>query len=181
MQSDNASGDPDYQQGRLEAYLSGFTDGEGTFSVAVTRRPGLEFGYQLIPEFRVSQNRERVVVLETLRSVLGCGRIVPNDRHNPSDRTMVFIIRRKADLVGRLIPFFDRNPLLSPKRESYMLFRMIVFGLMSKEHHTRSGFERLVAAAFQMNGGGRYRRTKIEQILSPQNPQRLYAGLPERG
>ena len=29
MDSDKLSGDPDNQQGRLEAYLSGFVDGEG--------------------------------------------------------------------------------------------------------------------------------------------------------
>jgi hypothetical protein len=45
-ESDNPSGEPDNQQGRLEAYLSGFVDGEGTFSVGVTRRPDLEFGFR---------------------------------------------------------------------------------------------------------------------------------------
>ena len=63
MSSDNPTGEPDNQQGRLDAYLSGFVDGEGTFSVTVTRRRDLSFGYQLVPEFRVSQNAERANVL----------------------------------------------------------------------------------------------------------------------
>jgi len=46
MSSDNPIG-ADNQQGRLESYLSGFADGEGCFSVGVTRRPGLKGSYQV--------------------------------------------------------------------------------------------------------------------------------------
>jgi hypothetical protein len=177
MDSDNPVGADD-QQGRLESYLSGFADGEGSFSVGVTRRLDLENGFQLVPEFRVSQNGERSTVLELYREVLGCGSIRQNDRNRQSDRTLVFVVRRRRDLTERVIPFFMRNPLLSEKRENFEKFSDIVFEMEVGAHHTRSGFERLVRLAFEMNGGGRYRRWSLEEIVGNQNPQRLYAGHP---
>ena len=175
MESDNPIGEPDNQQGRLEAYLSGFVDGEGTFSVGVTRRPDLEFGFQLVPEFRVSQNTERASVLEILRNELGCGRIVENDRHRRNDRAMVLVVRRRSDLIARVVPFFDRNPLLSDKRRSYETFREIVTAMAAGRHHQRASFEELVRMAFTMNGEGRYRKWRLSDVISNQNPQRLHA------
>ncbi len=177
MSSDNPIG-ADNQQGRLESYLSGFADGEGCFSVGVTRRPDLRFGYQLVPEFRVSQNGERATVLELFQETLGCGSIRTNDRSRSSDRTLVYVVRKRADLRRRVIPFFIENPLISEKRETFERFAEIVDRMETGEHLTRLGFERLVHLAFEMNGDGRYRRWTLEEVLGPQNPQRLYAGHP---
>ena len=174
MSSDNPFGADD-QQGRLESYLSGFADGEGSFSVGLTRRPDLMNGYQLVPEFRVSQNGERSNVLEAFRETLGCGSIRTNDRSRSSDRTLVYVVRRRSDLRERVVPFFIRNPLLSSKRETFEHFATIVDAMENGEHLTPLGFERLVRIAFQMNDGGRYRRWTLEEVLGIQNPQRLYA------
>ena len=176
--SDNPSGDPDNQQGRLESYLSGFVDGEGTFSVGITRRSDLEFGFQLVPEFRVSQNSERASVLEILRKELGCGRIVENDRWRANDHSMVLVVRRRSELVQRVIPFFTRNPLLSDKQRSFETFAHIVTAMAAGRHRSRAGFEELVRQAFTMNGGGRYRKWRLSDVIGNQNPQRLHAEPP---
>ncbi len=175
MSSDKPIGADD-QQGRLESYLSGFADGEGSFSVGVTRRLDLQNGFQLVPEFRVSQNGERATVLSLYREVLGCGSIRQNDRNRLSDRTLVFVVRRRSDLLERVIPFFIRNPLLSEKKFTFDKFATIVTQMEAGTHLTRSGFERLVRLAFEMNGDGRYRRWALGEVIGIQNPQRLYAG-----
>ena len=175
MSSDKPFGADD-QQGRLESYLSGFADGEGSFSVGVTRRPDLQNGFQLVPEFRVSQNGERATMLSLYQEVLGCGSIRQNDRNRLSDRTLVYVVRRRRDLLERVIPFFRRNPLLSEKSETFDRFAIIVTQMEAGTHHARSGFERLVRLAFEMNGEGRYRRWTLGEVIGNQNPQRLYAG-----
>ncbi len=175
MSSDNPIG-ADNQQGRLESYLSGFADGEGSFSVGLTRRPDLEFGYQLVPEFRVSQNGERASVLELFRQTLECGSIRINDHSRSTDRTLVYVVRRRSDLQDRVIPFFIRNPLFSSKQQTFDYFATIVKSMQRKEHLTPLGFKRLVGLAFRMNDEGRYRKWTLEEVLGPQNPQRLYAG-----
>ena len=178
MGSDNPVG-AENQQGRLESYLSGFADGEGSFSVGVTRRPDSMFGFQLVPEFRVSQNGERASVLELFQATLSCGSIRRNDRHRLSDKTLVLVVRRRIDLRERVIPFFIRNPLLSEKRESFERFATIVHSMEAGHHLDPLWFERLVRLAFEMNGNGRYRKWALEDVLGLQNPQRLYAGHPE--
>ncbi len=181
MCSENPTGDPDNQQGRLDSYLSGFADGEGTFSVGVTRRSDLTFGYQLVPEFRVSQNSERASVLELFRKRLGCGRIGPNHRSRTADRTMVLVVRRRDDLMEAVIPFFRRNPLLSEKRISFDLFEEIVSAMAAGAHHTRQGFVDLVHLAYQMNGHGRYRKWRIEDVIANAEPSETARRTPRKG
>ena len=78
--------------------------------------------------------------------------------------------------MERVIPFFIRNPLLSEKRDTLDIFATIVSQMEAGTHLSRSGFERLVRLAFEMNGGGRYRRWTLGEVIGIQNPQRLYAG-----
>ena len=62
MGSDNLTS-ADNQQERLDDYLCGYVDGEGSFHVAIQRNPSTRFKWQLVPEFHVSQNPERASVL----------------------------------------------------------------------------------------------------------------------
>ena len=100
----------DNQQERLDSYIAGYVDGEGSFSVSVQRNPTCRVGFQLVPELHVSQNGDRAQVLELIRQRFGCGRIRRNSRR---DRALVYVVRNRADLPERVIPFFERNPLLS--------------------------------------------------------------------
>ena len=49
----------DNQQERLDSYIAGFVDGEGCFHVALQKIEHVRFGYQLVPEFLVSQNLDK--------------------------------------------------------------------------------------------------------------------------
>ena len=64
--SDNVTG-ADNQQERLDGYIAGYVDGEGSFSVSVQRNSTCRVGFQLVPEFHVSQNGDRAQVLELIR------------------------------------------------------------------------------------------------------------------
>ena len=150
---------PDNQQERLGDYLAGYVDGEGSFHVAVQRNPSTRNGWQLVPEFHVSQNPERATVLRLLQSHLGCGRIQANARSGGRDRSLVYVVRSRVDLIRNVIPFFERHPILSEKRLEFETFAEIVRAMERREHLEQEGFERLLALAIQMNGDGRYRRT----------------------
>ena len=154
--SDNASGAVN-QQERLESYIAGFVDGEGCFHVAIQRNTSTRAGWQLVPEFRISQDVSRIRVLTLARELIGCGS-VREDHRGTNDRTYVVVVRRREDLVKKVIPFFERNPLLSSKNEEFLAFARIVRSMAGGEHLCPGGFERLVAQALVMNGGGRYRR-----------------------
>src|SRR6187549_1181302 len=97
MSSENALG-ADNQQERLDAYIAGFVDGEGSFHVAIQRNPSTRVGWQLVPEFHVNQCPERRQVLDLIRERLGCGYIRENHRRS-RDTTLVLVIKRRDDLL----------------------------------------------------------------------------------
>jgi hypothetical protein len=149
---------PDNQQERLDDYLAGYVDGEGSFHVAIQRNPSTRFGWQLVPEFHVSQNPERASILELLRARLGCGRVRPNAKAGGRDRSLVYVVRNRDDLLTKVIPFFRAHPILSEKRLEFETFAVIVTAMENREHLSAEGFHRLLDLAVKMNGGGRYRR-----------------------
>ena len=160
---DNVSG-ADNQQERLDGYLSGYVDGEGSFSIAVNRNPSCRSGFQLVPELHVSQNGDRAQVLELLQERLGgCGYIKPN---GTKDRAVVYVVRKREDLLERVIPFFEGSPLLSPKREDFEKFAYVVRGMAQGRHRTAAGFQELLEVALSMNGGGRFRKVRWTELIS---------------
>ena len=162
----------DNQQERLDSYIAGYVDGEGSFSVSVQRHPTCRVGFQLVPEFHVSQNGDRAQVLHLIQQRLGCGRIRPNSRR---DRALVLVVRNRNDLLERVIPFFERNPILSTKKADFEKFALIVRELALGNHRTDAGFRRLLELATSMNGGGRFRKVRWNELVAVQNPQRLHA------
>ena len=135
---------PDNQQERLDDYLAGYVDGEGSFHVAIQRNPSTRFGWQLVPEFHVSQNPERASILELLRARLGCGRIRPNARAGGRDRSLVYVVRNRDDLSMddlsmKVIPFFRAHPILSEKRLEFETFAVIVAAMENREHLSEKG------------------------------------------
>jgi hypothetical protein len=170
--SENASGAVN-QQERLEAYIAGFVDGEGCFHVAIQRNPSTRSGWQLVPEFRISQDVSRAQVLDLARQQIGCGLLRENHRGSKNDHTYVLVVRRRKDLLERVIPFFERNPLLSCKQEEFTTFARIVRAMSRGEHLVNAGFERLAAEALE-NEWRRSVSTHPSQF-GLQNPQRPYA------
>jgi LAGLIDADG endonuclease len=171
MCSDNATGAVD-QQERLDAYIAGYVDGEGSFHVAVQRNPWTRAGWQLVPEFHVSQNPERRQVLDLIKSRFGCGRIQENHRRS-SDASLVYVVRRRHDLLMRVIPFFEAHRLLSSKQQDFLTFARIVRAMAKGKHLSSEGFRSLRDEACSMNGGGRYRRIhrmEASRILRDHTP-----------
>ena len=141
------------------AYLSGYADGEGCFCVSFNRSKRHRFGWEIRPSFSVSQNGDRAEVLELFQRILGCGTLRP-DR---SDRTLKFESRSIHDLATKVIPHFERYPLLSSKRSDFKKFAAIVHLMQDGAHLDPVGFAEIVRLAATLNVGGkkRFERTAI--------------------
>lgn len=149
-------------------YVTGFVEGEGTFHVACYADVRMRTSIKLIPEFHVSQSYLRRETLEAIRNFFGCGYLKPSHRRNPADTTWVFVVRNRDDLLTKIIPFFERYPLLSRKRETFHRFARIVRLMAQRIHRTTSGTKTLLRLAQAMNEGGRYRwkyKDRLEQAL----------------
>ena len=162
MSADNQQERPDTG---LCQYVAGFVDGEGSFHVAVQRSRFTKVGIQVIPEFHVSQNRERASILELIQEALGCGYIKANHPGSIRDRTMVLVVRNRQDLAERVVPFFERFPLRSSKRREFQAFAEIVGAMQRGEHLTKKGIAQILRQAFAMNHG-RYRKRRLQDFLA---------------
>ncbi len=141
-------------------YLTGYVDGEGCFCVTFNRSRRHAFGWDVRPSFSVSQNRDRAEVLYVFKETFGCGWIRP-DR---SDRTLKYEVRSVPDLVRKVIPHFERYPLLSGKVREFGVFAEICKRMFRKEHLTESGFREITKLADRLNALSkkRYPRSKIK-------------------
>ena len=92
-----------------------------------------------------------------------------------SDRALVYVVRDRGALLQRVIPFFERNPLLSTKQADVETFAVIVRAMARTDHRTDAGFVRLLDLAVSLNGDGRFRRCGGKELVAVQNPQRLHA------
>ena len=152
----------DDQQERLDGYIAGYVDGEGSFSVTVNRNPSSRLKFQLVPEFHVSQNGDRREVLDLIQERLGCGYIKRNGR---KDRAIVFVVRRRRDLLAKVIPFFERVKLISSKRKDFEAFAAIVKAMGAGEHLEEPGFSQILELGLSMNGNGRFRKVRWRALI----------------
>src|SRR5205085_6631915 len=144
----------------LSAYISGYADGEGCFTVSIAPRVTLAVGWEVRPSFSVSQNGDRAEVLYALQAHFGCGSIRP-DR---SDKTLKWETRKLDDLVERVVPHFIRHPLLSGKQLDFERFAVVCRLMAEGEHRSRQGLVKIVSIAREMNAGGRGRYDAVETL-----------------
>jgi hypothetical protein len=152
---------PRHSREFLSAYISGFVDGEGCFTVSISPRATLAVRWEVRPSLSVSQNGDRAEVLQLIQAHLGCGSIRP-DR---SDKTLKWETRRLEDILEHVIPHFECHPLLSGKRLDFERFARVCRLMADGEHRTKSGLRTIVGLASAMNASGR-RRYSAEEILA---------------
>jgi hypothetical protein len=152
---------PRHSREFLSAYISGYVDGEGCFTVSISPRAKLAVGWEVRPSLSVSQNGDRAEVLQLIQAHFGCGSIRP-DR---SDKTLKWETRRLEDILIRVIPHFERYPLLSGKRFDFERFASVCQAMADGGHRTRTGLMNIVQLVGGMNPSGT-RRYKAEAILA---------------
>src|SRR3989338_4417092 len=142
--------------------LSGFADGEGTFSVAIIRHPAQRLGWIINPVFQVYQHEKHREILDLYKEYFATGNIYRKSGTNP---VLTFSIDSRRSLLDRVIPFFKRYPLVV-KQHEFERFCVIVQAMERKEHWNVEGFKRLVSLAYEMNQQGKGRKHSKEYIFS---------------
>lgn len=121
-------------------WITGFTDGQGCFHVALNRNPGLRFGYQILPEFSVVQHQRDVQILHRLKTYWGCGVVRRNH-----DTRMCYRVRRLHHLDTVIVPFFEQHTLKTHKHVEFLGWRDVVRAMVQGRHLDPEGFQALVA------------------------------------
>lgn len=142
-------------------WISGFVDGEGCFSVSFSVRENRNPKIEVRPSFSVGQTGKRFCSsLEALQKTFGCGGI----RYSANDGTYKYEVRSLDDLLDKIIPHFQKYPLVTPKRQDFENFVEICKLMKRNLHKNQEGLVKIIHLAFAMNPSGKRKYTK-EQLL----------------
>ena len=151
--SSNNSSSGENQQERLNPYwLTGFTDGEGCFSISIFKNKTLKSGYQIFPEFVLTQGAKSLEALEKVQRFFGCGKIYENKRYDDHNESLYrYCVRNRTDLIQKICPFFMKYTLKTAKKYDFELFLQGLEIIERGEHLTEQGFMKIQEIASQMN------------------------------
>lgn len=146
----------------MEGWIVGFTDGEGCFTVSIFRNATTRFGWQVFPEFVITQGKKSLPALEIYLKYFGCGKIFVNTRYdNHHEHLYRYCVRSLDDLHGTIVPFFRKHPLRTAKQNDFKIFVRIIEMMMRKKHHSMSGMRLIAKNIERMN-----RKTKSTFLKS---------------
>ena len=148
----------------LGSFLSGFALGEASFMLICRRRGDYGRKWKVSAAFNVSQ-KDRAP-LELFRDTLCCGTI-----RRAGNGGWYWEVNRLSDIASRVVPFFDRFPLVGRKAEDYALFRRAVT-LLSRGVLSDTDYVAVLELREGMNGGGkrRYTAARILRDYTPTSP-----------
>ena len=156
--SENASrADNQQERLRLEGWVCGFVDGEGCFTISIIRN---KYGWQVFPEFVVSQGEKSRNALRRIEKFFACGYINLNTRRdNHHEQMLKYCVRSVHDLNNKIIPFFERNKLKTYKQKDFQIFRKVIKLMIQRKHLSEKGLEHIRFLLQTMN------RRKYTQTL----------------
>ncbi|HEB30855.1 MAG TPA: endonuclease [Spirochaetes bacterium] len=143
----------DNQQERSETagWLLGFVDGEGTFSISIFRNNTMSFGWQVFPEFVVTQGKSGLKALEKIKNFFECGNIYKNSRRdNHCEDMYKYCVRNLDQLVEIIVPFFQKRELVVKKKD-FNLFSNAIDLIVAGGHKTETGLVKLAKISEHMN------------------------------
>lgn len=144
----------------IDNWIVGFTDGEGCFSVSLFRNKTTALGWQVFPEFVITQGKKSLPALELVRDRFGCGNIYVNKRHdNHHEYIYRYCVRSLSELNEKIIPFFQEHTLRTSKQDDFLLFVEIISMMKCGEHRSQEGLRIIAEHIERMN------RKKASQFL----------------
>lgn len=146
--------DADNQQERLEieSWIVGFTDGEGCFSVSLLKNKTSKTGWQVFPEFVITQGKKSLSALEIFENYFKCGKIFENNRYdNHKEKLYRYCVRSIKDLQEKIIPFFKNNQLKTAKQKDFETFCKILDIIEKREHLNTKGLTKIAKLIQKMN------------------------------
>jgi hypothetical protein len=129
-----------------EQWLAGFTSGEGCFYVKITKAK-TKIGERVQLIFQLTQHIRDEELIRSLIQYLDCGGVTLSISH------LDFRVTKLEDILTKIIPFFEKNPVLGVKFKDYQDFIQVARLMEDGQHLTLEGFEKIRRIKLGMNRG----------------------------
>ena len=98
-----------------KSWLSGFTDGEGSFKVIIYKKPTIKIGYRVALVFQLTQHNRDTELFNSILNYFECGKL-EKDNRGPY---LNFSVYKFEDNYEKIIPFFKENKLAGNKLKDF--------------------------------------------------------------
>lgn len=115
--------------------------------------------------FMLTQHSRDASLLKGLITELGCGRYFPRSNKDYGE----FIVEKFSDIIGKIIPLFEKFPLQGVKRENFEDFKKVAFLMQSKAHLNPVGLEEIRKIKSGMNTQKQYSINEVNSVLENEN------------
>jgi hypothetical protein len=129
--------------------------------IVCRKRADYRRGYKLSAAFNVSQHDR--APLELFLQTVGCGTLRP-----AGNAGWYWEVNSLPELVERIVPFFDRFPIMGQKANDYRLWKSAV-ALLAGGQMSDHDYAKVLALRERMNRGGK-RRYRMDGILRDYTP-----------
>ena len=119
-------------------WLAGFTSAEGCFLVNVFRSSGHKLGFRVQLRFQLTQHARDEALMRSLIEYFGCGNVYIRER------AVDFIVQKSSDLDSKIIPLFNKYPIVGEKFLNFKDFCLIAELIKQNKHLTKSGLDQIL-------------------------------------
>jgi hypothetical protein len=96
-----------------------------------------KLGYQVGLRFQITQHSRDKLLMENIIKYLGCGYL------SLRDDIVDFHVTKFSDIVEKIIPFFNKYPLLGVKQKDFENFKLAASIISDKKHLTEEGLNQI--------------------------------------
>jgi hypothetical protein len=111
-----------------------------------------KIGHRVLLRLRIYQHERDIKLMEHLIKYLGSGKI-EKDSRNPVLSIRIFKI---SDIINKIIPLFNKNPLFGVKQYDYLDWCKIAQLMNEKKHLTIDGLALIRTIKSGMNTGRKF-------------------------
>lgn len=128
-------------------WVSGFVAGDGGFSIYVKPAKDYVLGKKVYCRFHIAQHSKDIELMKLFIKFFGCGSV--NKRSNTL--RCDYIVQDTLNLMEKILPHFDKYPLLNLKQEDFKCFKECMAIIKSKQHLTKEGLDKIKSLNLEMN------------------------------
>ena len=140
---------PDVDNVQIEnpSWLTGFTSGDGCFSVKILKSTGSRLGWSVQLVFIISQHfRDKQLMLHLIE-YFNCGNLYRNKE------IIQFGVQKLSDIENKIIPFFNKYPIIGIKSKDFDDWCKVAEMMKQKKHLTAEGLAEIRKIKDAMNTG----------------------------
>jgi len=128
-------------------FLTGFTDGEGCFSIKIQQNAKLKTKWRVRACFSITLHIKDLLLLESIKNSLGVGNISKS-----GEKALIYAVDSSKD-IPVIINHFDKYPLVTQKLLDYLIFKKCFEMIKQDKHLTERGLLEIIGLKSNLNLG----------------------------